>query len=229
MKNFLQLKIHFAILFIVISVLTVEAQRKSAPGKVAAPAKTAEGVLYFVGSGNAIISCVLQTDAGAIDFDATNKTRYVGFSPKSEDDAAWHLGARWRVSYSKTKDGTTAESITYLGEVKAVADAEKLARSFLGSLSDNDFKTAYARLSPTAKQNLNLDDFTKMYKPIEFSMNGVIICSQTDDAVKILLAPHGADGGDLYQPAEIVQLNGKSFVNKLGTFQDTYKGCGSLK
>lgn len=232
MKNFLQAKICFLILTIAVCAVASQAQRKPAPKKPAAAAKTAEGVLYFVGHGNQITQCVVQTDAGAIEFDATNKTRYIGFKTKFQPEfqiPAWNLGAKWRVVYRNTPYGMWADSITYLGEVKAIADAEELGRSFLHSIADADFKTAYSRLSPKAKQTTSLNALIKIYKDVEVTFRSVIICSQTNDAVQILLAPHGADGGDLYQPAEVVQIGGKSFINSLGAFRETYAGCGGLK
>jgi len=92
-------------------------------------------------------------------------------------------------------------------------------------LADQKYKEAYALLSPEAKKDLNFNAFTKMYTDVSIDMRGRIICSNTDDSVQLLLAPHGSDGGDLFQSAEIALADGKWLIKRLGVFQDSTAGC----
>lgn len=192
---------------------------------------TVEGVLYFVGSGNHITQCILKTERGWVDFSVVEKTQMKGFNPQADDDAAWDLGARWRVVYHDGGKnlGLTADSVAYLGKVESIAGAQKAAYDYLNLLADQKFKEAYEKLSPAARQNLRYDAFTKMYRGVSVDMRGRIICSHDSDTVELLLAPHGSDGGDLFQPAGIVRINGRWFINRLDAFRETGTGCGGLK
>jgi hypothetical protein len=226
------LKKHFILFAILLSAFgAAQAQRAVSVKGKSVSRLTVEGVLYFVGSGNQITECVLKTKSGSIDFSVVKKTQMNGFNPQAEDDAAWNLGARWRVVYHDGGKnlGLTADSVTYLGKVESITGAQKAAYDYLSLLADQKFEEAYEIISPEAKQNLSFSDFTKMYKDVSIDMRGRIICSHNDDSVELLLAPHGSDGGDLFQPAEVIRIKDKWFINRLDAFKETAKGCGGLK
>jgi hypothetical protein len=207
------------------------AQRKASPIDSVPAVKIAEGVLYFVGSGNGITDCVLQTESGPLLFKATPQTRFTKPSGASvADSETWKLGARWRVRYVTVPRGAVAAEVNHLGRVDAVAEADELARGFLDSLLEKDFAAAYEKLGPAAKRKLTFEDFTKLYAPQEISMRGRIICAHSEDggAVRILLAPHGADGGDLYQSAELGKTDGRWLIERIGEFRETAGGCAGL-
>jgi hypothetical protein len=208
---------------------TAAAQGKAAGKGKPVPRRT-EGVLYFVGSGNHIVECVLKTQSGFVTFNVAEKSKMTGFNPRSEDDPAWNLGARWRVVYHNEgkKIGLIADHITYLGKVESVSRAQQAAYDYLSLLADRNLRQAYARLGSEARLNLNFNAFTDMYQDISVGMRGRVICSHTDEMVKMLLAPFGSDIGELFQPAEIVRENGKWVINRLGDFQETKDGCGDF-
>lgn len=226
------LKKYFILLVIFLAAFgSVQAQRKVLSKGKAAPRMTTEGVLYFVGSGNHIIQCILKTESGSLDFSVVEKTQMKGFHPQSDDDAAWNLGARWQVIYhNEGKElGLTADSVMYLGKVESIDAAQKIAYDYLNLLADQSLKEAYSKLSSDAKKTLDFNAFTKMYKDISVEMRSRIICSHDADSVRLLLAPHGADGSDLFQPAELIRINNKWYINRLSAFQETVSGCGKLK
>ena len=193
--------------------LSIAAQRKPP-----ATSKTVEGVLYAVGSGQHVTSFLLQTQNGVMTLNADDKTRYIHF----EDAAsAWGLGARWVVTYR----GGRALSIAYTGgKDAAIAGSERAAERFLNALTDGDFDKAYSQLSPALKRKLSLEDFTQMYKGVEFNVSSVDVCSSTGDKIKLLLAPGGSDVPP-YQPAEAVLVGDKWLLDRLEPFTETPTAC----
>jgi hypothetical protein len=201
--------------------------RKTSMKRNAAPRITVEGILYFIGSGSHIVECVLKTEQGLVNFSVAGNTQMKGFNPQSGSDPGWDLGARWRVGYRNAgrQAGLLAESVVYLGKTESIDNAQKIAYDYLNLLADAKFSEAYALLGGEATQNFSLNAFTKMYKEISVNMRGRIICSHTKDSVELLLAPHGSDGGDLFQPAEISRINDKWLINRLDAFKETAGGC----
>ena len=213
MKNFWKTRICLTVLAVACSAFTVASQRKPA-----AATKTVEGVLYSVGGGQHITSFWLNTPDGILTFVANDKTTlYVGFQ---DADAAWKLGARWRVTYrgAALKRETEAVSITFTGQIdEEISGAESAGRQFLDNLANKDYKRAYAQLSPTLKHDLSFDAFTKTYKTVGVDVRSVAICSQSVGEVKLLLAPSGSDAAP-YQPAQVIRIGGEWLFNRLDPF-----------
>jgi hypothetical protein len=120
------------------------------------------------------------------------------------------------VAYRGTPGGElAAAAVTYTGQKdEVVSGAAEAGWRFLDALSNKDYRQAYARLSPALKRRMDFDAFTKAYRETEVDRRAVIICSQSEGKVVLLLAPGGSDVPP-YQPAEVASIGGEWLLNRL--------------
>lgn len=220
-KNFLLL----AVLLVSVAfagVMYAQPKRKPQAKPAVAPKMTATGLLYYVGDGQAILTCLLKTPEGIIEINVVRKTRFINFPA---GDRAWDLGAEWRVTYHKSKDAALAfeaDTVTYTGNTNStIADALAVARSFLMALDaeNKDYKKAYSYLSAEAQRKLTFTDFKKIYQPVEFTIE-TWVCSHSEEKVVLMLSGFF----DLYQRIEVAPTNSgastKQFrINRLFDFE----------
>lgn len=214
-RNWLPLAV-LMVLVTIVGGVPAQSKRKPQAKSASAPKMTVTGLLYFGGDGQGIQTVLLKTRDGIVEINVTSKTRVVGFP---ENNSAWNLGSEWRVTYHKSKDaalGLEADTVTFTGNSNLkIAVAEVIARDYLTALSteNKDYEKAYSQLSEALRQNLSIADFKKMYKPVEFDIRSIKVCSHLEEKVVMLLTYFGSDN-DFSQLVEIAATDDKSHSNQ---------------
>jgi hypothetical protein len=185
--------------------------------------KSATGVVYGVGDGQHITSCLLKTDGGSLELAATDDTSFYRFENR---DRAWSLGAHWRVTYHDGGEiGLTADTVTFTGIVdNSIAEANRFARQYMQSLAQHDYRQAYEKLSISARRESNFSSFSDMYKDVSVELPGIIICSVEATKVELLLALHGSES-DLFQRCEMELAARKWSITRLNRLEPTRTSC----